>query len=95
MLQITRDYLKGQLDKVFNQNTDWTDLQILNKKEYNTSFLYFLRKNKEITLEQIIEMQDDFTRYCKGDLYRFEISLGTDEYLYIQFTLPNALFESK
>lgn len=90
--KISRDYLKGQLDKVFNQNADWTDLQVLNKKEYDTTFLYFLRNNKEISLEQVIEMQDDFVRYCNGDETEFGVSFGTDEYLYIQFVLPNTLF---
>lgn len=93
--KISRDYLKGQLDKVFNQNADWTDLQVLNTKEYDTTFLYFLQNNKEISLEQILDMHDDFERYCNGDETEFEITFGTDEYLYIQFTLPNALFESK
>lgn len=38
--KISRDYLKGQLDKVFNQNADWTDLQVLNTKEYDTTFCF-------------------------------------------------------
>lgn len=93
--QISRDYLKGQLDKVFNRNADWTDLQVLNTKEYDTTFLYFLRNNKEISLEQILEMQDDFGRYCNGDETEFGITFGTNEYLYIQFVLPNYLIASE
>jgi hypothetical protein len=93
--KISRDYLKGQLDKVFKRDADWTDLQLLNTKEYDTTFLYFLRNTKEISLNQIMEMQDDFARYCNEDLDDFEIYLGVDEYLYIQFALPNYLLENK
>lgn len=92
MEQITKDYLKGRLDVIFNQNPSWTDLETLGGGNTG-SFLYFLKRNDTLSTCQIRQAQTDFKELCEEEFDDFEFCIGYDDYLYIQFILPSKIFK--
>ena len=90
--QISKDYLKGKLDTIFNFGDGETNLNVRSLFSDTISFVYWICKSRDISFWGIEKMLDELNAMCGENFADFGLSVGSDEYLFISFLLPSNKF---